>query len=112
MGNQQLPPHEYGQFRSDLPAKPNHSAELVCSANKDSPNDIAKEEFKGCKTVWDAFSYALKNHGDLEFLGTRNKAIAALPYEWKTFKQVGELVNLFAKGIHSLNLVASITEKN
>jgi long-subunit acyl-CoA synthetase (AMP-forming) len=39
------------------------------------------------------------NHPNAKFLGTRSKTKEGKPYEWKTWKEVYEIVENFAKGM-------------
>jgi long-subunit acyl-CoA synthetase (AMP-forming) len=41
-------------------------------------------------------------------LGTRNAAVDGRPYEWKTFRNVYDLTDKFARGISALNLCPNI----
>jgi len=44
------------------------------------------------------FEKTVKRAGNNRFLGTRNNDKPGRPYEWKNFKEVYDLMNLFAKG--------------
>jgi long-chain acyl-CoA synthetase len=112
MGNQPSTKYQYAFFREDIPPKAGHSKELVCIQNKDHPGQVAPPIFKGCKTLWEGFTYALNKFPSEKFLGTRNKDKDGLPYEWKTFHEVGVLASQFARGMHHMKLVASVKEDN
>lgn len=63
----------------------------------------------GTKTIWEALIYTIekKKLGDKKFIGTRKTGAdnkLAKNYEWKTFNQIKELSENFAKGAEELNL--------
>ena len=108
MGNSTLAATQYGTFRTDKPALPGHSAELVyvlvfdllsrCITNKDKPDYLAPAEYQGCKTILQMFDKTVKRCPANRFLGTRDESEPGRPYKWKNFKQVYDLMEVFARG--------------
>jgi hypothetical protein len=41
---------------------------------------------------------SVKDHPDIRFLGTRNDSKEGRPYEWKTFREIYDLMDFFARG--------------
>ncbi|CDW89813.1 long-chain-fatty-acid--ligase 5 [Stylonychia lemnae] len=115
MGNQIPEMQRYGAFREDqTDVKPGYSRELMqdidfqtcqsCIENLQNPDHFRAGEFEGCKTVFEVQSKSLDKFGSNPFLGTRNNAKEGRPYEWKTFREIYNLMEDFAKGMDSLNL--------
>jgi hypothetical protein len=52
----------------------------------------------GCTTLNAGFAQTVARLPEENFLGTRNKDLPGMPYEWKTFKQIDTLAENFAKG--------------
>lgn len=57
-------------------------------------------EYNGCKTIWELFQKTVKRIPNNRFLGTRNPNKEGRPYEWKTFRETYDLMDLFARGIN------------
>ena len=65
-------------------------------------------------TIWKAFESAVQAHGERPFLGTR-KFISKDKYggfDWKTYNQIYQEAQDFARGIHVLELCPSIVSKD
>jgi hypothetical protein len=69
-----------------------------CIANKDHPDEVTPAECNGCRTLDAGFRKTVERMGDEQFLGTRNKDKEGKPYEWKTYAEIDELAESFAKG--------------
>jgi hypothetical protein len=52
----------------------------------------APQEYNGCKTIWEIFEKSVKDRPDNKFLGTRNAEKEGKPYEFKTYKEIYEIV--------------------
>jgi long-chain acyl-CoA synthetase len=65
---------------------------------------VCSTEFNGCKTILEALQKTVKEKGDRPFLGTRDSEAEGRPYKWKTFSEINDLVDAFARGIQALNL--------
>jgi hypothetical protein len=52
----------------------------------------------GCKTLWELFQKRVKDTPSAPYLGTRNNAKEGRPYEWKTFREVYDITDRFARG--------------
>lgn len=72
--------------------------------------ELMTEPKKGVDTIWKAFEFAVKEHGNRNFLGTR-KFISKDnygEYEFKTYNQIMEEVKGFAAGLVNLDLIPEI----
>ncbi|TNV82014.1 hypothetical protein FGO68_gene5718 [Halteria grandinella] len=104
MGNNQAQEFSYGTWRTDIPQLPGHSPELICAKNAASPESLAVGNYKGFTELLSAFRDTVKRFPDNRFLGTRAKD-GEREYEWKTFFQVNDLMEKFARGLESLGMV-------
>ena len=60
-------------------------------------------------TIWRAFKYQVTRIPDELFLGSRDYSTDETgPYVWKTWKQVDELVENYARGMRKLDLLPEI----
>ncbi len=68
--------------------------------HKNEPERLRSGEIKGFKTIWEMYAEGVKKYGEREMLGTRNKIDeeGKRVYQWKTWNQVYEFVNKFARG--------------
>jgi long-chain acyl-CoA synthetase len=68
---------------------------------------VASEE---TNTIWKAFQTSVKAHGNRPFLGTRKEISKDKygDYEWKTYNQINEEVQNFARAIYTLDLCPSV----
>jgi long-chain acyl-CoA synthetase len=105
MGGQQSV--EYARFIPGTNKTPGFSDELVNINCKDE-NDLVRYPYDDVKTVWDAFQRSVKKFPNNDFLGTRNDKKEGRPYEWKTWKQVDEIVLNLSKGYQALNLCPEV----
>eukprot|EP00347_Sterkiella_histriomuscorum_P022663 403337627 len=105
-------PYQYAFFRTDKPALPGHSAELICMTNKDNPDKVLGPDYHGMQTILDLFNYALKKFPNHKFLGTRNQDKQGAPYEWKTYREIYEETEYLARGLRLMNLDAEIVHVN
>lgn len=71
---------------------------ISCRWNKEHPDRLQEPEVNGCRTLWELFSKRAKDTPDRPYLGTRNAAVEGRPYEWKTFRNVYDLTDKFARG--------------
>jgi hypothetical protein len=55
-------------------------------------------EVNGCKTLWEGFQRTVKRIPNHKFLGTRNQEKPGKPYEWKTWREIYDMQDLFARG--------------
>jgi long-chain acyl-CoA synthetase len=70
---------------------------------------LSTEPIPGINTIWKAFEYTVKLHGERPFLGTRRQEGKELrEYEWITYKQVDTLVRNFSAGLIKLNFCPEI----
>ena len=67
--------------------------------HKDNPEALAPSELFGCKTIWELYQRTMKKFPNNQFLGTRNQAKEGAPYEWKTYREIYDLMDNFARGI-------------
>lgn len=75
------------------------SLKLISSRwNKDHPDRVQEPEVQGCRTLWELFQKRAKDTPDRPYLGTRNNAVEGRPFEWKTFRNVYDLTDKFARG--------------
>ncbi len=70
---------------------------------------LSTDPIPGINTIWNAFEYTVKLHGDRPFLGTRRQEGKELKeYEWITYKQVDSLARNFCAGLINLNFCPEI----
>ena len=80
-------------------------------------NPLKETNEYGTKTIWEALCNTVFNKklGDRNFLGTRAKnpdGTLGNKYTWKTFKQVHDICQNFARGISILGLCPEIEIEN
>jgi hypothetical protein len=68
-------------------------------------------EYKGSKTLWEMYQKTVKRVPNAKFLGTRNNDKEGRPYEWKTYREVYDLMDLFARGMNLFNVFISFQVK-
>ena len=68
--------------------------------NKDHPDQVSEPIYEGCKTIWDLFQRSVRKFHSKRFLGTRNPNKEGKPYEWKTYRQIYDEMDLFARGLN------------
>eukprot|EP00347_Sterkiella_histriomuscorum_P011206 403373341 len=91
-------------FREDKTPLPGHSRELIHILHKDNPDIILPDEFNGCSTIQEIYQKTIKTYPNNKFLGTRDESQPGRPYVWKTHREIYDIVDLFARGIHQLGL--------
>jgi hypothetical protein len=69
-----------------------------CIANKDKPDHLESPEVEGARTLWDLFQRTVKKYPNMKFTGTRNNDKPGRPYEWKTYREIYDSMDLFARG--------------
>lgn len=72
--------------------------------------DLVKVPTNGVITLWEGFQASVQKHGDRPFLGTRN-FISKDKYgnfEWKTYKEVNEIVTQVATAYQVLDMIPEI----
>lgn len=48
--------------------------------------------------MWEIYQENIRRNPNLPHFGTRNQGLAGKPYEWKTYREVYDLMDLFARG--------------
>ena len=69
-----------------------------CIENNDDPDNVCPPVWNGHKTIWEAYQETANKYADENFLGTRSKTVEGKPYEWKTWREIYELMDLFSRG--------------
>jgi hypothetical protein len=69
-----------------------------CIENKDDPENVYPPEWNGHKTIWEGYQETARKYADEKFLGSRSKTQEGKPYEWKTWREIYELMDLFSRG--------------
>ena len=73
-----------------------------CIENKNDPDHLAPAEWEGHKTIWEGYQATVQKYPNHKFLGTRSKTKEGNPYEWKSWSEIFEVQNDFAKGKYLL----------
>eukprot|EP00347_Sterkiella_histriomuscorum_P005970 403354567 len=87
-----------------------HGKNNRCNKNRDHPDELAPKEYNGLKTIWDAYERTVRRIPNNQHLGTRNYYKEGAPYEWKTYGEIFEASQNFAKGLQALELCPSHEE--
>ena len=113
-------PFNYGVFRSDKPADPGYSRELM-NINIDNAHYDNFEQLpelnNPTNSIIDVFYKAVREKGNRHFLGTRPLQANGSygPYEWMSYQDVFNIYEEIAKGSRELNLfnpILGIDEDN
>jgi long-subunit acyl-CoA synthetase (AMP-forming) len=83
-----------------------------CVKNEGGDLDyLAPQTVFGCSTLEELLERAVTLYGDDNFLGSRNNQKEGSPYEWKTFRQVYDIVDKIARGMGALNLAPYVEQE-
>ncbi len=50
--------------------------------------------------MWEIYQENLKRNSNYPHIGMRNPKIEGRPYEWKTYREIYNLMEIFARGIY------------
>jgi len=79
------------------------------SVHNQDENDFKVIPFEGVDTILKCFKMQVKRLPNEWWLGTRDFSKDPTgPYAWKTWKEVNEIMENYAKGMHKLNLLPII----
>lgn len=99
----------YGYWRDDKEAEKGYSREIVSAKlSKKYWDDLDNQPdvYPGCDTILKHFQRNVAENGDSEFYGFRtvdNEGNPG-PYTWRTFVDLDEVTQNFARGIRELDL--------